>query len=469
MKFNLFGLLLLLVISYSCENENKKDAETSIIRFENIKYYKNPITENERPYKYRMTYYFENGTPFRWIELDSAGRMTTDYIYVYDTNWTQTGARYREESAVDFSIEKVSYRNDSTQVTEWIDSIGNVYYTMIDNLNKQKKTYRAEFIGDRTHGYDSTFYNDKGFVERIFFTNTKGKVYNDRSFKYDSINNYGDWTLRKKIMDDTIREVQKREVHYNNYYSSDNGKFYEGIISTAEISENVISFTNDESVVFLTRTSDWANQSAYIAHKTNGAYVETVSFEDLDTIYNGAISPNGNQIIFTTRNADQKAIWLLKKQGDTWSEKINLTASSGITGGYFNWLSDSELYFQSSGNQGDIVKGKLVNDILTIEENLIELNTLDGAEFSPFVERNERFIIFTRYIESDPSQQGFFISYNTNVSGNPEWSKPEKLEMLPYGWSAFIVNENSQFIYTDGDDIYSVPIDKLKIKKSKIK
>ena len=140
-----------------------------------------------KPFQYRLTYYYEDGVPHRWMELDSLGRVTTDYIYEYDSNWKQTGARYREESAVDFSIEKVRFENDSTKITEWIDSIGQVYYRMIDNLNKDKKTYRAAFIGDKLHGYDSTFYTKEGFEKRIFFTNTKGKVFNDRIFKYDSI------------------------------------------------------------------------------------------------------------------------------------------------------------------------------------------------------------------------------------------------------------------------------------------
>ena len=57
----------------------------------------------------------------------------TDYIYEYDDTWTQIGARYREEGASDFSIEKVRFENDSTMVTEWIDSIGRVYYPIFYN------------------------------------------------------------------------------------------------------------------------------------------------------------------------------------------------------------------------------------------------------------------------------------------------------------------------------------------------
>jgi len=45
----------------------------------------------------------------------------------------------------------------------------------------------------------------------------------------------------------------------------------------------------------------------------------------------------------------------------------------------------------------------------------------------------------------------------------PNWSNPKKLSMLPYGWSPYIINDGTQFIYTDGEDIYSIPIADLKL------
>lgn len=460
MKLKLQYIFLLSVL-VSCQKEIK--IANPSLHFEKINYFKYPAKHNDIPFQYRLTYYFDNGEPHRWMVLDSSGRVMTDYIYEYDKNWQQTGARYREESVIDFSIEKVRFKNDSTKITEWIDSTGQIYYRMIDNLNKDKKTYRAAFIGDKLHGYDSTFYTKEGFEKRIFFTNTKGKVFNDRIFKYDSIGQNGDWVERRKIMQDTVRELHKREVYYDNNFVSANGRFFEGIVSTGELSENMISFSADESLMFLTRTSDWNNQSAFIAQKKNGIYTVTIPVMGLDTIYNGTISPNGDKIIYSVRTDNKEEIWLVRKGNDEWSNKINLTESSGIQGGYFNWLSESEIYFQTIANEGDIVVGKLKNDVLTIVENLHQLNTEDGTEFSPYIDERKRFIIFTRFTEDDESNQGFFISYNNNDYDNPEWSIPKKLNMLPYGWSANIINNETQFIYSDGEDIYSVPIEVLNL------
>ena len=170
---------LLLVM---CKSTNEEPTGKSNIFVEKIDYYNHPKGDQHMPFKYRLEYYYKNGKPHRWQELDSTYKVLTDYIYQYDEKWNHTGALYSENSDPDYGIEKVRFENDSTQITEWIDSTGAVYYTMTDNLNMEGKTYRAEFKGDAVHGYDSTFYTKEGFVERIFFTNIKGKVFNDRQF-----------------------------------------------------------------------------------------------------------------------------------------------------------------------------------------------------------------------------------------------------------------------------------------------
>lgn len=441
----------------------KDDIKDQLMIFDKIDYYRYPKSKNSQPFKYRLSYTFDNGKPHRWIELDSLGRMTTDYIYEYDSLWVQTGARYREDSAQDWSIERVRYLNDSTTVTEWIDSIGQVYYRMIDDLNTDGKTYRATFIGDETHGYDSTFYTIEGFEKRIFFTNVKGKIYNDRSFIYDSVNLNNDWVQRKKIMNDTIRELQLRNVSYDESFTITNPLYYQGIISTGEYSENVINFTKDESVAFLTRTKDWIHQSGFILLKSNGIYKESIAVSELDSIYNGAISPDGSKIIFSVRENEKTEIWLLEKVDSRWSKRSNLTNSSTVEGGYFYWLDDDTIYFQSSQNNGDISVAKLINDRLEIINTLDILNTEEGSEFSPYVDTELRFIIFTRYIEGDTSQQGFFISYNSQDKDSPVWSKPEKIQSLPYGWSPNIINGFSEFLYTDGENIYCLPLETLNL------
>lgn len=435
--------------------------------FERISYYKFPMDDESTPFQYRTTYYFDNGQPHRWLELDSVGKVLTDYIYSYDSNWTQTGAKYREPGEEGYALEKVRFVNDSTRITEWIDSLGQVFYTMTDNLNKLGKTYRATFQGDEVHGYDSTFYTPEGFEKRIFFTNVKGKVYNDRSFRYDSINAQGEWVSREKIMGDTLNELHAREIYYGSHYTTQDSLFYPGVISTGEWSENTFSLTADEKTFFLTRTAEWDVQSGHLSTKNHGIFTETTPLTGLDSIYNGAISPDGNSILFSNKSGQEESIWLLKNKNGKWSQKINLTQKTGVKGGYFHWFSNSDIYFYIPDNNGDIVRGFLDKENLIIKDRLPGLNTEKGTEFSPYMDKEKRLILFTRYLEGDTGQQGFFVSYNLGNFEMPLWSEPEKLEMLPYGWNGLLINEGNQFLYTDGEDIKSLPVEDLGLKLPK--
>lgn len=202
--------MLLLFTAVSCSS--KKDRK---IEFERISFYNFPVRENDSPFQYKDTYYKE-GIPQRWTELKPNGDTLVDYLYLYNLKGLHVGAKYKEPEDKQYSLERVTFLNDSTQVTEWLDSVGKVYYKMIDNLNKHGKTYRATFIGDTLHGYDSTFYTAQGFEERIFFTNTKGKRLNERFYQYFPTNDFGDWTTRRKIVKDSVHEVQKRVIKYLN-------------------------------------------------------------------------------------------------------------------------------------------------------------------------------------------------------------------------------------------------------------
>ena len=151
---------------------------------------------------------------------------------------------------------------------------------------------------------------------------------------------------------------------------------------------------------------------------------------------------------------------LITKVDNAWSKPVEVLQNSKGEMGYFHWFSNSELYFYQEVNGGDIFKGTLENNQLKVENIFTNLNT-SATEFSPYVDSQNRFVIFTRYKEGDESQQGFFISYNEE--GN--WSEPQKIENLPYGWNAYITQNGKRFLFTDGDDIYSVPIEDLGLKR----
>ncbi len=96
------------------------------------------------------------------------------------------------------------------------------------------------------------------------------------------------------------------------------------------------------------------------------------------------------------------------------------------------------------------MKGTIIDDELTVTDSLKTINTSSATEFSPFIDPEGRYIIFTRYLEGEKDQQGFFISY---ADAENEWKEPKKIQELEYGWSARLIDNDRSFIYTDGKDI----------------
>jgi len=448
------GILLL----FSCVQEVKtlSEAMAKKIGFEKILYYAS-VGDSipESPYKQKVTYYYPNGKPYRWIDLDSAGNILTDYIYQYDITWTQTGAQYIEPGEEDYAIERNRFEDENTLITEWLDKEGKVFYTMIDALNAEGKTLAATFIGDTIHGRDSTFYTNDGFVQRIFFTNNKGKILNDRSFEYDSLADPDNWISRKKIMGDTIQEIHIRTWLESGAISS--GKYYPGIISSGEADENSVSFTADGKYAFFTRTNDWTHQAGYLAERKHGQWQTPQMIKKLDTIYNGAISPDGTKIIYCTNEGDLNPAWLLEKKDGQWQEPDSL----GISAGYFHWVSDTEIAYYVHDNKGDLASASLIGTTLNPNSDLAFFNTPD-TEFSPYLDPDKRFVLFTRYVIGNKSQQGIFISRNTGTVSDIQWETPVKLD-IPYGWGAFVVGNREALLYSDGKDIYQIPWNELDI------
>ena len=237
-------------------------------------------------------------------------------------------------------------------------------------------------------------------------------------------------------------------------------------ISDSSLDENKMSWNEAEDLLFFTRVvGDWDLQLPFLSRKVNGSWTQAEQIHSLDTLYNGCISPDGRQLIFCRRNAneqDRVEIFLTSKEADTWTKPINLTKESGTQGGYFCWLPDQTLYFYQTVNEGDIFWVDFSDRKL---ENIHELgpniNTAMGTEFSPYVDDEKKFLIFSRYLEGNEDQQGFFISYNQATSQAPIWGPAKKIKALPYGWGALMSRDQRYFYFTDGVDLFQMPVAQL--------
>ncbi|NRB46080.1 MAG: hypothetical protein HRU41_00285 [Saprospiraceae bacterium] len=244
-------------------------------------------------------------------------------------------------------------------------------------------------------------------------------------------------------------------------------KLQPGLITTLELEENCLSFTQDESVVFWTAGNDWEKQLPFLAKKVNGRFTQAQRIVELDTIYNGAISPSGQRILYTVRQGDETSTWLSQRKEGQWLPGINLTEQSGIKAGYFQWYTEKELYLYTPENEGDLARGRFVDEQLEIQLLPAPINTTKGTEFSPFVGPKKQFLIFTRYLEGDLSQQGFFYSHNRGSESEPTWGPPQKIKALPYGWGAYQSRDGRTFYFTDGLDLFAIPFSSLGMKRTR--
>jgi hypothetical protein len=242
--------------------------------------------------------------------------------------------------------------------------------------------------------------------------------------------------------------------------------FLPGLISSTDQDENYLSFDATGETLFFTRGAEWAKQIPYVASGQNGNWATPERITIMDTIYNGSISPSGNQIIYSIRRNDinKSEVWLLKKRRGRWADARNLSFQSGIEGGYFQWYSESEIYMYEPANEGDLIQVKWENDRLSLVEKLDQFNTKTGCEFSPFMGPEKRFFMFTRYVEGDSSQQGVFISYNKGNEQDPVWGEEERIVGLPYVWGTRFSTDLKQFFYTDGVDIFVLLTSSLGIR-----
>ncbi len=234
--------------------------------------------------------------------------------------------------------------------------------------------------------------------------------------------------------------------------------FCPGTISTSDYSENTFSFTKDQRTLFVSRTTGWTIQQGLLATEQAGDFSTLTGPPLLDSIYNGAINPEGNKIIFCVRKGSKESIYLTKKTANNWSKPINLSQTSNLEGGYFYWFSDTELYLYVSNQNGNIVQAQLLDDQLQIANKMAHINTDEATEFSIYMHPRKKFLIFSRYQDNNPAQQGLFISFNLGQPQAPNWSIPQKIDALPYGWNPYIHPSKKLFLFSDGEDILSLPM-----------
>jgi hypothetical protein len=249
--------------------------------------------------------------------------------------------------------------------------------------------------------------------------------------------------------------------------------FEPGVISQEGISEGSPDVTADGNTLVFTRYQSYGDQVPYIAERTESGWdVRQLTFTD--TLYNLAISPDGQRIVYKTRNrpspgADRvnNAFRVDRKPDGSWGEPVEMQRELKDAG-YFRIAKDGTLYLfinASEGTPRGIFTSELNDDGSYSDPKWLSdaVSPFPSVTYSPVVNSDETKIIVNRAGLSEDEEEklgkrGLYIHQRYDF----QWDTGRRLQ-LPYSWySEIMPGGNIIFVYEG--DLYEADIDDLKIR-----
>ena len=199
-----------------------------------------------------------------------------------------------------------------------------------------------------------------------------------------------------------------------------------------------------------------------------------VNFSTDFTEYHPVFNPQGNQIYYNSRRPkpDQEAsqktgdIWRVTKIDDGWGKPEYLSDINTVFHDTYPTIAlDGTLYFNSDrpGGKGsmDIYKAEPLSNRkgFSKPEPLLSLNSND-SENDLYVDPEERFLIFNRYIFSEKEIE-LYISFNKKNS----WTEPKALDAINkkgiWELTPTISPDGSRFFYEVNGEVLFVDLKQL--------
>lgn len=255
--------------------------------------------------------------------------------------------------------------------------------------------------------------------------------------------------------------------------NSDNYASYEvyapGSISTEASGESSANFTADGKTMVFARYSEWRLKVPYIAHYHNGQW-EAERLPITDTLYNLAIMPDGERIIFKKyERLDGEEVsktYVVDKNGDQWGQPREVPTLYNINAGYFKPMADGTLYyFGRKPRSGVYVVQPDAETIYGEPEYLSDNVTPEGTtSFDVFVHPDQDRLIITRagIRDEDEEKYGPRGFYYYEKQGD-EWQAVKRLP-LPYGWGGTVLPGREHFLFVNSGDLQVVPMADLGIE-----
>ena len=215
-----------------------------------------------------------------------------------------------------------------------------------------------------------------------------------------------------------------------------------GIISTHLFEHTHPAFSPDGSELFWStdcKKLSWTQEIRYMKIKNGRWTIPETSFfsGEFGDCY-PTFSANGKKLFFNSyrplepdQKSNQGRIWFIEKINNKWSnpESLEYPFNSITISSQIYATKDGTLYFHYSDENSkgglDIYYSKLSNGIYSKPENIGEPINTSGSEFTPYIDPDEGYIIFSR--DSDPENIGSYDLYISYRLKNGSWSKPVNL------------------------------------------
>jgi len=247
--------------------------------------------------------------------------------------------------------------------------------------------------------------------------------------------------------------------------------FAPGVVSLDDIVETSPSITADGKTLVFARTESWADKVPYIATRTAGGTgwsVQKAPFAD--TLYNLAITPDGQSIFFKAydeRGGERVSrVYRVDRTNGGWSNPQNLPSLFNINAGYFCPMADGTLYFFARGPEkpgiyrsepdgsGSYGAPAWVSDAVSP----------DGTtSFDVLVHPDEDRLLITRAgIPDDQTDtlgpRGIYLYRRTDAG----WQEEDRLD-LPYAWGATVLPDG-RLLFVDAGDLQTVSLRSLGVE-----
>ncbi|MBT8397725.1 MAG: hypothetical protein HKO65_05810 [Gemmatimonadetes bacterium] len=410
----------------------------------------------------QTTWFGPDGRRLREEVTDSAGVKELVFLVLHDADGREAGAVYFEGNSKEPTREVYSYSlngREKTAVYFYEPGVGSdrtVYELDGEGREVAKRYYRAN---GSQYGEEDVLWDGRGNQLGWDFRYTEREGGASFRYQYQAFDDADRWTRRSMFRDGSPLRLEARSLVM---LDEEDGlvtpmPFLPGLVST-EGSETSPSFSADGQVmVFARYGDDWYRKNPFIAFRETGGW-RVEALEGMGQVYNLTLSPDGKAIFFATNTeAGERALFRIELSGGEWSEPENLSEVHGVVGTYPSLTEAGDLFiFDAGGEAGAGIflarkdgEGFRASEPVFVPEG--------GTTFDAFAEGLSGMLLVSRCVDDICESNGPNGIWELHLDDGVVMSAG-KIQGLPYAWGVQPVEALGIMVFTDGEDILSVPL-----------